>query len=72
MENFKRKLLIKKKKSLTQVVNLISSLDEIKVTFDGNLENNLFLKIKNSYDEAMAQKRKINDLILPFKWFIWT
>lgn len=64
MENFKRKLLIKKKKRLTQIVNLVSSLDEIKVTFEGNLENNLFLKIRNSYDEAMAQKRKINDLIL--------
>ena len=63
MENFKRKLLIKKKKRLTQIVNLVSSLDEIKVTFEGNLENNLFLKIRNSYDEAMAQKRKIDDLI---------
>ena len=63
MENFKRKLLIKKKKRLTQIVNLVSSLDEIKVTFEGNLENNLFLKIRNSYNEAMAQKRKINDLI---------
>ena len=38
MENFKRKLLIKKKKRLTQIVNLVSSLDEIKVTLEGNLE----------------------------------
>ena len=29
-----------------------------------NLENSLFLKIKDSYDEAMAQTRKINDFIL--------
>ena len=57
MENFQRKLLIKKKR-LTQLVNYIHSLDEIKVTFEGNLENSLFLNIKNSYDEAMAQKRK--------------
>ena len=64
MENFQRKLLIKKKKRLTQLINYIHSLDEIKVTFEGDLENNLFLKIRNSYDEAMAQKRKINDFIL--------
>ena len=64
MENFQRKLLIKKKKRLTQLINYIQSLDEIKVTFGGNLKNSLFLKIKDSYDEAMAQKRKINDFIL--------
>ena len=64
MENFQRKLLIKKKKRLTQLINYIHSLDEIKVTFEGDLENSLFLKIRNSYDEAMAQKRKINDFIL--------
>ena len=64
MENFQRKLLIKKKKRLTQLINYIHSLDEIKVTFEGDLENSLFLNIKNSYDEAMAQKRKINDFIL--------
>ena len=61
MENFKRKVLIKKKKRLAQVINYVNSLDEIKVTFNGNLKNSLFLKIKNSYDEAMAHKRKIND-----------
>ena len=59
MENFQRKLLIKKKKKrLTQLINYIQSLDEIKVTFGGNLKNSLFLKIKDSYDEAMAQKKK--------------
>ena len=52
MENFPRKLLIKKKKKrLTQLINYIQSLDEIKVTFGGNLKNSLFLKIKDSYDE---------------------
>ena len=33
MENFQRKLLIKKKKRLIQLINYIHSLDEIKVTF---------------------------------------
>ncbi len=64
MENFKRKLLIKKKKRLTQILNYVNSLDEIKVKFDGDRKNSLFLRIYDSFNEAMAQKRKINDFIL--------
>ncbi|MAZ08022.1 MAG: hypothetical protein CMM99_06240 [Rickettsiales bacterium] len=36
----------------------------MKVSVDGDKKNDLFLKIKNSFDNAMAQKRKVNDFIL--------
>ena len=64
MESIKRKLLIKKKKLLTHLLNHINSLDEMKVSVDGDKKNKLFLKIQNSFDNAMAQKRKIDDFIL--------
>jgi len=64
MENIKSKLLIKKKKRLTQLLNYFNSLDEIKISIDGDKKNNLFLKIQNSFADALAQKRKINDFIL--------
>ena len=64
MESIERKLLIKKKKLLTHLLNHINSLDEMKVSVDGDKKNTLFLKIQNSFDNAMAQKRKINDFIL--------
>ena len=64
MENFKRKLLIKKKKRLLQIVNYINSMDELKIKINGNKKNNFFLKIQNSLNEAMAQKRKIDELVL--------
>ena len=36
----------------------------MKVSVDGDKKNTLFLKIQNSFDNAMAQKRKIDDFIL--------
>ena len=36
MENIKSKLLIKKKKRLTQLLNYFNSLDEIKISIDGD------------------------------------
>ena len=64
MENFQRKLLIKKKKRLTQLINYIHSLDEIKVTFEGNLENSLFLKLKIHMKKQWPKKEKLMILFL--------
>jgi|TARA_B100000035_G_scaffold116028_1_gene98332 hypothetical protein len=64
MENIKRKLLIKKDKKSSDLVNFASSVDETSIIFSGD-ENDDFLKIiKKSLEESLSIKRKIDSEII--------
>ena len=67
MRNFQRKLLIKKKKRLLGIVNYISQIDEFSVNFYGNSKDNLFKKIKLSFEESLSQKKIINNFVSEMK-----
>ena len=64
MDNIQRKLLIKKDKNANQIVNFASFVDETSIKFTGNKNNNLIIKIKESLNESLSLKRKVNDFIL--------
>jgi len=67
VRNFQRKLFIKRKKRLLGIVNFISRTDEFSVNFYGNFHDNLFKKLKLSFEESLSQKKKINNFVLEMK-----
>ena len=67
MRNLQRKLLIKRKKKLLGIANYISKIDEFSVNFHGNSHDNLFKKIKLSFEESLSRKKKINNFVSEMK-----
>ena len=64
MDNIARKHLIKKKKKLLKFLNLVSSLDETSIKFEGDQNDDFFKKIKLSLEEANSSKKKLSNWIV--------
>ena len=58
MESIKRKLLIKKKKLLTHLLNHINSLDEMKVSVDG--DKKIEIIPKDVFEKMFKKTKKKN------------
>tara|TARA_X000001036_G_scaffold12234_1_gene10612 strand:- start:16 stop:783 length:768 start_codon:yes stop_codon:yes gene_type:complete len=67
VRNLQRKLLIKRKKKLLGIANYISKIDEFSVNFHGNSHDNLFKKIKLSFEESLSKKKKISNFVSEMK-----
>ena len=67
MDILQRKLLIKKKKSLVRAINQAYSLDELSIEPKGNLNDEFFVKIKDSLYESFSLKRKLKSELFKIK-----
>ena len=64
MDNIQRKLLIKNSKDVNKLVNFASFVDETSIKFTGDTSDELIKKIKESLDESLSLKRKIDEKII--------
>ena len=64
MDNIQRKLLIKNSKDVNKLVNFASFVDETSIKFTGDTSDGLMKKIKESLDESLSLKRKIDKKII--------
>ncbi|MEL0124241.1 MAG: class I SAM-dependent methyltransferase [Alphaproteobacteria bacterium] len=67
MENIQKKNILKKKKRILSLLNLVSSLDETTIIFDGNQNHNFSKILKQSLNNALAMKTTIDQEVLKMK-----
>ena len=67
MEKLQKKNLLKKKKRILSLLNLVSSLDETTIIFDGNLDNNYSKIFKQSLNNALAMRTNLDKQVLKMK-----
>ena len=67
MDKIKKKKLLKKKKRILSLLNLVSSLDETTIIFDGNQDNNYSKIFKQSLNNALAMKTNLDKQVLKMK-----
>ena len=64
MENIQKKNILKKKKRILSLLNLVSSFDETTIIFDGNPNHNYSKILKQSLNDALAMKTTIDQGVL--------
>ena len=67
MDNIQKKNILKKKKRILSLLNLVSSFDETTIIFDGNPNHNYSKILKQSLNNALAMKSTIDQEILKMK-----
>ncbi len=67
MDNIQKKNILKKKKRIVSILNLVSSFDETTIIFDGNPNHSYSKILKESLDNALAMKSTIDQEVLKMK-----
>ncbi len=67
MDNIQKKLLLKKKKRILSILNLISSFDETKIVFDGDKKHKLSRFLKIALENSLSNTTMLNSEILKMK-----
>lgn len=67
MDNIQKKLLLKKKKRILSILNLVSSLDQTEIVFDGNKDDKYSKILNTSLMSSLSSKTLLNDTFLKMK-----
>lgn len=67
MENILKKKLLKKKKRILSLLNLVSGIDETSIIFNGNPDDNYSKILKQSLDDALAMRTTLDQQVLKMK-----
>ena len=67
MDNIQKKNLLKKKKRILHLINLVSDFDQVKISFEGEKKHKYSSLIKKSLENALSIKTILPPQILKMK-----